>query len=65
MFSLLLVDAAVETFRSGARALFAQQLWLFHHKPGRPDGEMREIEAAAQQVFKNTYAAKEGDSFLV
>jgi phosphoribosyl 1,2-cyclic phosphodiesterase len=43
----------------------AQQLWLFHHKPGRSDDEMRDIEAAAQKVFKNTCAAKEGDSFLV
>ena len=43
----------------------ARQLWLFHHKPGRPDDEMKEIEAAAQKVFTNTSAAKEGDSFLV
>jgi phosphoribosyl 1,2-cyclic phosphodiesterase len=43
----------------------AKQLWLFHHKPGRPDDEMKKIEAAAQEVFKNTCAAKEGDSFLV
>jgi phosphoribosyl 1,2-cyclic phosphodiesterase len=43
----------------------AEQLWLFHHKPGRPDDEIRDIEAAAQQVFRNTRAAKEGDSFLV
>ena len=39
----------------------AQQLWLFHHKPGRPDDEMAEIERAAQEVFENTHAAKEGD----
>jgi phosphoribosyl 1,2-cyclic phosphodiesterase len=43
----------------------ARQLWLFHHKPGRPDDEVREIENAAQELFKNTCAAKEGDSFLV
>lgn len=43
----------------------AKQLYLFHHKPGRPDGEMRQIESAAQKVFKNTCAAKEGDSFFV
>ena len=43
----------------------AQQLWLFHHKPGRPDAEMKAIEIAAQKNFKNTCAAKEGDSFLV
>ena len=42
-----------------------QQLWLFHHKPGRPDEEMKAIEMAAQKTFKNTCAAKEGDSFLV
>jgi phosphoribosyl 1,2-cyclic phosphodiesterase len=48
-----------------AKSCGAQQLWLFHHKPGRPDGEMRDIEAAAQNVFTNTCAAKEGDSFLV
>ena len=43
----------------------AKQLWLFHHKPGRPDNDMTEIEEAAQKVFRNTRAAKEGDSFLV
>ena len=43
----------------------AQQLWLFHHKPGRPDDEMKAIQFAAQKIFKNTCAAKEGDSFLV
>jgi phosphoribosyl 1,2-cyclic phosphodiesterase len=43
----------------------AKQLWLFHHKPGRPDDEMRSIERAAQHVFKNTRAAKEGDTFDV
>ncbi len=43
----------------------AKQLWLFHHKPGRPDEDMREIEAAVQKVFATTCAAKEGDSFLV
>jgi phosphoribosyl 1,2-cyclic phosphodiesterase len=43
----------------------AKQLWLFHHKPGRPDDEMRSIERAAQQMFKNTCAAKEGDVFHV
>jgi phosphoribosyl 1,2-cyclic phosphodiesterase len=48
-----------------AKSCGTKQLWLFHHKPGRPDDEMTEIEAAAQKVFKNTCAAKEGDSFLV
>lgn len=43
----------------------AKQLWLFHHKPGRPDEDIKEIEEATQKVFKNTRAAKEGDSFLV
>ena len=43
----------------------AQQLRLFHHKPGRPDDEMKEIERAAQRIFAETRAAKEGDSFLV
>jgi phosphoribosyl 1,2-cyclic phosphodiesterase len=41
----------------------ADQLWLFHHKPGRPDEEMSQIELAAQQVFVNTHAAKEGVTF--
>jgi len=43
----------------------AQQLWLFHHKPGRPDDEMKTIQIDAQKIFKNTFAAKEGGSFLV
>jgi phosphoribosyl 1,2-cyclic phosphodiesterase len=43
----------------------AKQLWLFHHKPGRPDDEMALIERAAQELFKNTCAAKEGDGFDV
>jgi phosphoribosyl 1,2-cyclic phosphodiesterase len=43
----------------------AQQLRLFHHKPGRPDDEMKEIEGLAQGIFAETRAAKEGDSFLV
>ena len=42
-----------------------QQLRLFHHKPGRPDDEIKEIERAAQAIFAETYAAKERDSFLV
>jgi hypothetical protein len=40
-------------------------LWLFHHKPGRPDDEMRQIEAAACAMFAATRAAKEGDEFEV
>ncbi len=43
----------------------AKQLWLFHHKPGRPDDEMRDIEAAARKIFAQTCAAKEGDEFVV
>jgi phosphoribosyl 1,2-cyclic phosphodiesterase len=43
----------------------AKQLWLFHHKPGRPDDEMRQIEAAACAMFAATRAAKEGDQFEV
>lgn len=43
----------------------AKRMWLFHHKPGRPDDQLKEIESAAQQLFKNTRAAKEGESFLV
>jgi phosphoribosyl 1,2-cyclic phosphodiesterase len=43
----------------------ASELWLFHHKPGRSDDEMRHIERAAQELFAGTCAAKEGDSFLV
>jgi phosphoribosyl 1,2-cyclic phosphodiesterase len=43
----------------------ASQLWLFHHKPGRPDDELGEIERAARNAFTNTNAAKEGDAFDV
>jgi phosphoribosyl 1,2-cyclic phosphodiesterase len=41
------------------------RLWLFHHKPGRTDDEMRQIEGAAREVFKETNAAKEGVAFNV
>jgi phosphoribosyl 1,2-cyclic phosphodiesterase len=41
------------------------RLWLFHHKPGRTDDEMRQIEGAAREVFKETNAAKEGVGFTV
>lgn len=50
---------------SFAASCGARQLWLFHHKPGRPDEEMHEIERAAQKIFNGTRAAKEGDSFVV
>jgi phosphoribosyl 1,2-cyclic phosphodiesterase len=43
----------------------AQQLWLFHHKPGRPDEEMRRIEWMTKKIFRESRAAKEGDTFVV
>ena len=43
----------------------ADQLWLFHHKPGRPDTEMRQIEWMAKKMFRGSRAAKEGDVFDV
>ncbi len=43
----------------------AKHLWLFHHKPGRPDDEVKAIEAAARKIFPETRAAKEGDEFVV
>jgi phosphoribosyl 1,2-cyclic phosphodiesterase len=43
----------------------AGHLWLFHHKPGRPDDEVRGFESAAREVFRETSASKEGDSFVV
>jgi len=49
-------------------AEFAQKhhvgrLWLFHHKPGRSDVEMNEIETRARRIFARTDAAREGDTF--
>jgi phosphoribosyl 1,2-cyclic phosphodiesterase len=41
------------------------RLWLFHHKPGRTDQELTEIEAAARKIFPATDAAAEGDTFDV
>jgi len=43
----------------------AGQLWLFHHKPGRTDEELREIEAAARRAYPATRAAREGESFTI
>jgi len=43
----------------------AKQLWLFHHKPGRPDRVVSEIESAARKIFPDTRAAKEGDEIVV
>jgi phosphoribosyl 1,2-cyclic phosphodiesterase len=41
------------------------RLWLFHHKPGRTDVELMEIEAAARKLFHATDASGEGDTFEV
>jgi phosphoribosyl 1,2-cyclic phosphodiesterase len=41
------------------------RLWLFHHKPGRSDAEMKDIEERARQVFPATDAAREGTVFEV
>ena len=38
------------------------RLWLFHHKPGRTDVELMEIEAKARTIFQATDAAGEGDT---
>jgi len=42
-----------------------EQLWLFHHKPGRSDVDLTEIEAAARRIFPRTDAAGEGDIVMV
>lgn len=39
------------------------RLWLFHHKPGRTDVELADIEAAAGRVFPGATAAREGLAF--
>lgn len=39
------------------------RLWLFHHKPGRSDLEVKRIENQARQIFAYTDAAREGVSF--
>jgi len=41
------------------------RLWLFHHKPGRTDLELTDIEAQARQILPATDAAGEGDVFEV
>jgi phosphoribosyl 1,2-cyclic phosphodiesterase len=51
-------DAA--TFSAAAKV---GRLWLFHHKPGRTDAELTEIEGDARTIFAATDAASEGDSF--
>lgn len=43
-----------------AAACGVRRLWLFHHKPGRPDAEIRIIEDQARRVFPATTAAFEG-----
>lgn len=37
----------------------AKRLWLFHHKPGRSDDEVRTFEASAREIFAETRAANE------
>ena len=46
-----------------ASATGAGHLWLFHHKPGRSDKDIEEIEAKARRVYPATRAAREGDCF--
>ena len=48
-----------------AAACGAAHLWLFHHKPGRPDDALKAIEAEARLLFAATDAASEGDTFTV
>lgn len=43
----------------------AGRLWLFHHKPGRSDGELEAIERDARLVFRATDAAAEGVEFEI
>jgi phosphoribosyl 1,2-cyclic phosphodiesterase len=43
----------------------AGHLWLFHHKPGRTDRELTDIETAARQIFPATHAAREGSTFTL
>ena len=48
-----------------AAASRVDHLWLFHHKPGRPDTAVARIEAEARQIFPATDAASEGREFEV
>jgi phosphoribosyl 1,2-cyclic phosphodiesterase len=48
-----------------ARHTAVSRLWLFHHKPGRTDLELIELEARAREIFRDTEAAGEGDAFEV
>lgn len=43
----------------------ARHLWLFHHKPGRTDAELRAIVSEARRVFAATTAAAEGVAFEI
>ncbi len=43
-----------------AKEANVKQLVLFHHSPTHDDTAIREIEKDAQEVFKNTIAAREG-----
>jgi phosphoribosyl 1,2-cyclic phosphodiesterase len=40
-------------------------LYLFHHKPGRTDAELLEIERCARRIFAATHVAREGHTFVV
>jgi ribonuclease BN (tRNA processing enzyme) len=54
------------TWRQGvefASATGAGHLWLSHHRPGRTDAELAEIEAHARRVYPATRVAREGDTF--
>jgi len=56
--------APVRAVRVGVRA--AGHLWLFHHKPGRTDRQLAEIEADARQVFSRaTTVARERAEFTL
>jgi phosphoribosyl 1,2-cyclic phosphodiesterase len=48
-----------------ASATGAGHLYLFHHKPGRTDAELDDIERAARKVFPATSAAREGHEFTL
>jgi phosphoribosyl 1,2-cyclic phosphodiesterase len=43
-----------------AAAVGAGHLWLFHHKPGRSDVELDDLELRARRVFPATTVAREG-----
>ena len=48
-----------------ASATGAGHLWLSHHKPGRTDVELAEIEARARRVYPASRVAREGDTFVL